>query len=310
MKISPFEILQSGKTSWGLVFADRFYPVADNLDEINTPLIFLDALRRWDYWSVKLKSINEVIKINPDQYQFLRKEEIRYLSPVTNPPTFRDFYAFEQHVKTARSQRNLEMIPEWYEFPVFYFSNPYSFLGHGKDLQKPKYTKELDFELEIACIIGKSGKDIPVEEAEQYIAGYSILNDWSARDVQRREMKVGLGPAKGKDFATGLGPYMVTPDELDHLRKNKSYDMAMKAFKNGIEISSGNFSDISFSFAEMIARASQGVYLNPGDIIGSGTVGTGCILELKAENTNGWLKAGDTVRLEIDHLGILENKII
>jgi 2-keto-4-pentenoate hydratase/2-oxohepta-3-ene-1,7-dioic acid hydratase in catechol pathway len=149
-----------------------------------------------------------------------------------------------------------------------------------------------------------------IEEAGDYIAGYSILNDWSARDMQREEMKVGLGPAKGKDFATGMGPYLVTPDELSAFKKNKGFDLRMTARKNGQVISEGNWVDIHYSFEEMIVRASQEVTLFPGDVLGSGTVGTGCILEVRPENTDGWLQQGDVVELEIEKLGILKNKII
>ena len=225
-------------------------------------------------------------------------------------PSFRDFYAFEQHVRDARARRGLEMIPEWYDQPVFYFSNPSSIVGHEAPVEAPAHGEWLDFELEVAAVIGRSGRDIRVEDAEAYIAGYTVLNDWSLRDVQRHEMKVGLGPAKGKDFATSLGPRLVTPGELEDCRSGKGYDLAMTARINGREVSRGNWRDITFGFAEMIAHASQGVWLHPGDVIGSGTVGTGCILELGPESTGGWLKAGDTVELEIERLGVLRNPIV
>jgi fumarylacetoacetate (FAA) hydrolase len=224
--------------------------------------------------------------------------------------SFRDFYAFEQHVKTARGRRGLEMIPEWYELPVFYFSNPRSMIPDGAPLRAPPYGERLDYELEVACVIGSEGRDLSLEEAEAHVLGYAVLNDWSLRDVQRREMKVGLGPAKGKDFATSLGPLLVTPDELEERRQGKGYRLAMVARVNGRELSRGSWSSISYSFAEMIARASQGVTLYPGDVIGSGTVGTGCILELGAERAGGWLKPGDSVELEVERLGILRNQIV
>ena len=201
------------------------------------------------------------------------------------------------------------MIPEWYEFPVFYFSNPHAIYGPEANIPYPKRTQKLDFELEVAAVIGKSGKDIPVDEAEQYIAGYTIMNDWSARDIQAQEMKVGLGPAKGKDFATSLGPWLVTPDELEDRRSGKGYDLAMVARRNGVEISRGNWNTIYYSFAEMIARASEDTMLYPGDVIGSGTVGTGCILELGPETVGGWLQPGDVIELEIERLGVLRNTI-
>jgi len=186
---------------------------------------------------------------------------------------------------------------------VFYFSNPNALVGHLQTVFYPEGTEELDFELELAVIIAKGGKNIAAEDAESYIAGYTIMNDWSARDWQRQEMKLGLGPAKGKDFATSLGPALVTSDVLSDT------GLTMTASINGKEVSRGNSADLTHSFAAMIERASRNAELLPGDVIGSGTVGTGCILELGAENVGGWLKRGDTVRLEIEGLGFLENKI-
>lgn len=235
--------------------------------------------------------------------------EVRLLPPVPKPPSFRDFYAFEQHVKTARAQRGLDMIPEWYHFPVFYFSNHLTLNGHDQPIFHPSGTQCLDYELEVACIIGKKGRNIPRESAREYIAGLCILNDWSARDVQREEMKVGLGPAKGKDFATSLGPWLVTLDELEDRRSGDHWDLAMSARVNGVELSRGNLRDLHFSFAEMIERASQEVFLYPGDVIGSGTVGTGCILELGTE-VHRWLEPGDVVELEVERLGVLRNRIV
>jgi len=228
--------------------------------------------------------------------------------------SFRDFYAFEAHVRAARKRRGLEMVPEWYEAPAFYFSNTASIVGHGAQIRKPALTNELDYELEIAIVIGREGRDIPVAEADGYIAGFTILNDWSARDIQRAEMKVGLGPAKGKDFATSVGSCLVTPDELDDRMlpdrsRGKRYDLTMTATVNGREYSRGNARDMHWTFAELIAHASRDTVLLPGDLIGSGTVGTGCITEF-AEGTFPWLQPGDVVRLEIDRLGALENRVI
>lgn len=235
-------------------------------------------------------------------------EEAVLLSPVPAPRSLRDFYAFEQHVKTARARRGLDMIPEWYQFPVFYFSNPHSIIGPDEPVLRPARTKALDYELEIACIIGKKGKNINVTDAFSYIAGFCILNDWSARDLQRSEMKVGLGPAKGKDFATSLGPYLVTPEELENHRNGDHLDLTMVARVNGRELSRGNTKDLYWSFSQMIARASEDALLLPGDVIGSGTVGTGCILELGTE-VHRWLEPGDLVELEIEQLGVLRNRV-
>ena len=242
-----------------------------------------------------------------------RLEDVRLLAPCP-VRSFRDFYAFEQHVRNARRKRGLEMVPEWYEAPVFYFSNTAGIVGPGAEVRKPPDTHELDYELELGVVIGKEGGDIPVEEADSYIAGFTIINDWSARDLQRREMKVGLGPAKGKDFATSLGPYLVTPDGLEERvlpdrSRGKRYDLTMTASVNGREYSRGNARDMNWTFAELIARASRNTVLKPGDLIGSGTVGTGCIVEFP-EGTYPWLQPGDIVRLEIEGLGVLENAVV
>jgi fumarylacetoacetate (FAA) hydrolase len=231
-------------------------------------------------------------------------------APLQRPPTLRDFYAFETHVKTANKNRGREVPEEWYQFPVFYFTNPNTIHGTDDDVSIPSYTKAMDYELEVAAIIGKPGMDIKAENALDYIFGFTILNDWSARDVQRTEMKVGLGPAKGKDFASSLGPWIVTPDELRARATTRVgvYDAAMTAKVNGVERSRGNWKDIHYSFGEIIGRASEGVMLYPGDVIGSGTVGTGCLLEI-TKGEGPWLKSGDEVELEIEGIGILANKV-
>ncbi|HYY92232.1 MAG TPA: fumarylacetoacetate hydrolase family protein [Candidatus Dormibacteraeota bacterium] len=231
-------------------------------------------------------------------------------SPIQRPPVLRDFYAFEEHVKAARARRGLQIPQEWYDFPAFYYSNPGKVYGPDEDIPRPNYTKALDYELEIACVLGKSGKNLSQEEAESYIAGYTIMNDWSARDVQDKEMKIGLGPAKAKDFATSLGPWIVTPDELQDKRTTGArFDLAMKARVNSKQLSNGNMKKMYWSFPQMISRASQSVEIHPGEIFGSGTVGTGSILEL-GQDVHRWLSPGDVVELEIERLGTLRNRII
>ncbi len=234
------------------------------------------------------------------------------LLPPVQPGSFRDYYTFEDHVRSARARRGLEVPPEWYEGPVFYFSNVGAIVGHGTSIRKPPDTNELDFELEAAVVIGKEGANIELDDADDYIAGFTILNDWSARDLQRREMRIGLGPAKGKDFATSIGPWLATSDELapqlEATHRGWKLNAEMRAFINGNQVSSGNVVDMNWTFAELIVHASRNVTLYPGDLIGSGTVGTGCLLERPAGEMP-WLQPGDLVRLEIDGLGALENTI-
>ena len=216
--------------------------------------------------------------------------EVELLTPVLKPPSVRDFFAFEQHVKTARASRGLEVPEEWYRQAVFYFSNPNAIYGPEAEIPYPEGSEELDYELEVAAIIG----------ADQTIGGFTVMNDWSARDLQREEMKVGLGPAKGKDFATSLGPVVVTPDEFD------GSAAAMVARVNGEERSRGKLGDMHFSWAALVAQAARNTELCPGDVLGSGTVGTGCILE---HGDGRWLQPGDVVELEVEGIGILRNTV-
>lgn len=239
--------------------------------------------------------------------------DVRLLAPLPRPPSIRDFSAFEDHVRTARSTRGLEVDPLWYELPVFYFSNPAAVTGPGQDIAVPPGCAELDYELEVAVVVGRAGADLTPAEAEAHIAGYMVMNDWSARDLQRAEMRLGLGPAKGKDFATSLGPVLVTPDELEPHRRDKAFDLTMSAAVNGVEWSRGRLSDIYWSFGEMLAHASRGTVLRAGDVIGSGTCGTGCILELSAVHGTDaypWLRPGDRVELAVEGLGTLTNTVV
>ena len=236
-------------------------------------------------------------------------DKVKFHAPL-HPTSLRDAYAFEQHVKTANKNRGRDVPEDWYKFPVFYYTNPHSIFGSGDEIPYPHYTQSLDFELEIAVVIGKAGINIKPENAHEHIFGYTIFNDWSARDVQRAEMKIGLGPAKGKDFASSLGPVIVTSEALADRTINRPgvYDLKMSARINGLEISKANFKDIFWSFGEIIARASDTCELQAGDVIGSGTVGTGCLLEL-TKTQGPWLNAGDVVELEIERIGVLKNII-
>jgi fumarylacetoacetate (FAA) hydrolase len=219
-----------------------------------------------------------------------RLDDVRLLAPVLHPPSVRDFYAFEQHVRTARARRGLDVPAEWYEQPVFYFSNPGAIYGPEDVIPYPEGTQELDYELEVAAVVGGRGE----------IGGFTIMNDWSARDLQRREMKVGLGPAKGKDFATTLGPVVVTVDEFDGSRA------AMVARVNGEERSRGDLADMHHSWRRIVEHAARNTTLRPGDVLGSGTVGTGCILE---HGDGRWLRPGDVVELEVEGIGVLRNTV-
>jgi 2-keto-4-pentenoate hydratase/2-oxohepta-3-ene-1,7-dioic acid hydratase in catechol pathway len=248
-----------------------------------------------------------------DPREVVELEMVRVLAPIPRPPTVRDFYAFEEHVANARKGRGAEMDPDWYQLPVFYFSNPYATIGTEDSVPIPPGCQALDYELEVAAIIGQSGANLRPEVAEQHIAGFTILNDWSARDLQRREMRQSLGPAKGKDTATSLGPYLVTPDELVDCRKDRGYDLDMVARVNGKEYSRNNWSAVYWSFGEMLAYASRGTRIEPGDVIGSGTCGRGCILELSilhGSEAYPWLRVGDQVELSVDRLGTLKNQVV
>ena len=217
--------------------------------------------------------------------------EIDFRVPVAHPPSIRDFYAFEQHVKTARARRGQDVPPEWYEIPIFYFSNPAGVYGPEQDVPYPGGTRELDYELEVAAIIGDAGR----------IGGFTVMNDWSARDLQRAELRVGLGPAKGKDFATSLGPIVVTPDEFP------GTNGAMIARVNGEERSRGDLADMYHGWDAIVSRAAMNTSLRAGDVLGSGTVGTGCILE---HGDGRWLHRGDVVELEVEGIGVLRNRVV
>lgn len=234
---------------------------------------------------------------------------VRLLAPIRKPPSIRDFSAFEEHIATVRAARGEKVPAEWYELPVFYFSSPHSVHGPGDEVPRPRTTK-LDYELEVAAVIGRAGRNLDHGEALAAIAGYTIFNDLSARDVQAREMRVGLGPAKGKDFANVLGPVLVTPDELAGTRERPQ--AAMVARVNGQEWSRGELADLRYTFGDMIVQASRDSWVSPGDVIASGTVGTGCILELSAVHGSEpypWLVTGDVVELEVQGIGILRTTI-
>ncbi|HVU98783.1 MAG TPA: fumarylacetoacetate hydrolase family protein [Puia sp.] len=254
----------------------------------------------------------------------LPADEVTLLAPLPIPASCRDGYAFRQHVAAARRNRKVPMIPEFDQYPVFYFTNHHCIQGPGEVRCMPDHFEKLDFELEVAIVISRFGRNIPAEEADDYIAGLMIMNDLSARTLQMEEMLLNLGPAKGKDFSTATGPWLVTLDELQAFETackeghtGKAWNLRMQCRVNGVQVSDGNLADMDWTFAELIERASYGVDLYPGDVIGSGTVGTGCFLELNgtgklndANYTEQWLQEGDVVELEVDGLGILSNTMV
>jgi len=249
---------------------------------------------------------------------------VQVLAPVPFPASCRDGYAFRQHVEAARRNRKVPMIPEFDQFPVFYFTNHHSIQGPGDIRCMPDHFHKLDFELEVAVVIAKNGRNIRASEADDYIAGLMIMNDMSARTLQAEEMLLNLGPAKGKDFATAIGPWLVTTDELQEFEvpckaghTGLAWNLRMQCRVNGVTLSDGNLADMDWTFAELIERASYGVDLYAGDVIGSGTVGTGCLLELNGtgkltdpDYKEQWLQENDVVEMEVDGLGILSNTIV
>jgi fumarylacetoacetate (FAA) hydrolase len=281
-----------------------------------------------NYWEDVLPIAQEGVQMIEDERIAHGKgipfDSVELLAPVPLPTSCRDGYAFRQHVEAARRNRKVEMIPEFDKYPVFYFTNHHSIKGAGEIQCMPDHLDKLDFELEVAIVIAKQGRNIRAEEADEYIGGLMIMNDFSARRLQKEEMLLNLGPAKGKDFATTIGPCLVTLDELEPFEVpakeghvGKSWNLKMVCRVNKVQVSEGNLSDMHWTFAEIIERASYGVDLYPGDIIGSGTVGTGCFLELngtgKLNDSNyeeQWLQSGDVIELEVDELEILSNTIV
>ncbi len=282
-------------------------------------------LNYWDdYFPIAQNAAQRIINGLKGNVYTSAMDEVTVLAPVPYPTSLRDGYAFRQHAASARLNRNLEMIPEFEQFPVFYFSNHSNIQGPGDIVCMPDHLNKLDFELEAAIVICKPGRNIPAAEADEYIGGLMIMNDISARTLQMEEMRLSLGPAKGKDFATVTGPMLVTLDELKNYEvpcpenhNGKSWSLGMTCCVNGVKVSQGNLKDMTWTFAEIIERCSYGTQLFAGDIIGSGTVGTGCFLELngtgKLNDSNyeeQWLKEGDIIEMEIEGMGKLTNTIV
>lgn len=283
----------------------------------------LSFLRMGDEAMAAAKQIDKMIQTDSSIFQSVAEKEVKLEAPIPNPTSCRDGYAFRQHVAAARRNRKVDMISEFDQYPIFYFTNHNAIQGPGDITCMPDHFQKLDFELEAAIVIGKKGRNIKAAEADQYIAGYMIMNDMSARTLQMEEMLLNLGPAKGKDFSTVIGPWLVTPDELEPYKipakenhTGNRYHLAMKCLVNGKQVSEGNLGDMDWTFAEIIERCAYGVDILPGDVIGSGTVGTGCFLELNGTGLLNdpaykpqWLQPNDVVEMEIEGLGKLVNTI-
>ncbi|GGH81479.1 fumarylacetoacetate (FAA) hydrolase [Filimonas zeae] len=315
--------LQDGHDHLGLLLNDYVYNLEAVHPELPNSMGML--LNYWEDSFPLLQDIEKSIeqgRVGKEKGQPLA--QVQLLAPVPFPSSCRDGYAFRQHVEAARRNRNVPMIPEFDQYPIFYFTNHHSIQGPGKVRCMPDHFEKLDFELEVAIVICKGGRNIHAEEADSYIGGLMIMNDMSARRLQMEEMLLNLGPAKGKDFSTIIGPVLVTLDELAAFEvpakeghTGKNWNLPMKCFVNGVQVSDGNVNQMDWTFAEIIERCSYGVDLHAGDVIGSGTVGTGCFLELngtgKLNNPDykeQWLQAGDVVEMEVGALGRLTNTIV
>jgi len=282
--------------------------LAHNAALLRQPLTTLDDLLAR---GLRVAELGAIVDLSADaDGSTLDAADLEFGPPILEPPSLRDFYAFEGHVKTMWERRGGTVPEAWYRIPIFYFSNVSEIRGPGDPVWRPAASQELDYELEVAALIDTPVHDLPAERAEEAIGGYLILNDWSARDLQREETAVRLGPAKGKDFASSIGPWLVTPDELADARQEKGYNLVMTATVNGSELSHGTWADAQFSFGEMLARASADTRLRPGDLIGSGTVGTGCLLEVRDEILKRYLEPGDDVTLAVERLGSLTTPIV
>lgn len=286
----------------------------------STMKAFLDAGESAMQFARELDKQVKSGKLNAEHFP---SSQVEFLAPVPQPTSCRDGYAFRQHVAAARRNRKVDMIPEFDEYPIFYFTNHNAIQGPGDIYCMPDHFRQLDFELEVAVVIGKKGMNIQAKDADNFIAGYLIMNDLSARTLQMEEMKLNLGPAKGKDFSTVIGPYLVTPDELEPYKipakpghTGNNYNLKMECRVNGKLVSTGNMGDMDWTFAEIIERCAYGVNILPGDVIGSGTVGTGCFLELNGTGLlsdpnykTQWLMENDVVEMEVTGLGCLKNTI-
>lgn len=290
---------------------------AHNLPLFRTPVRTLDDLLAAGFRVAALGALVKGFAPRDDDDAVLDAADLAFGPPVLRPPSVRDFYAFEVHVATMWRRRGGEVPEAWYRLPVFYFSNVSEIRGPDEPVHAPQDSAELDFELEICALVDTPATDLDPVTAEEAIGGYCILNDWSARDLQRDETSVRLGPAKGKDFATTIGPWLVTPDELVDARAPGATGPALAmtaevtdATGRRYPIGGGSWSDVRHSFGTMLARASADVRLRPGDLFGSGTVGTGCLLESRETTLGRYLEPGDLVTLRVERLGELRSPVV
>ena len=302
-------------TSWLHLEAARLALVADDPRRAHNSPLFRQPLTTLDDHlarGLRVEALGDLLEVagRAEDDALLAAGELDFGPPILRPPSLRDFYAFEQHVATMWARRGNPVPEAWYRLPIFYFSNVSEIRGPGDPIWAPRGSTELDYELEVAALIDTPVRDLAAERGEEAIGGYLIFNDWSARDLQREETTVRLGPAKGKDFASSIGPWLVTPDELSDARSGNGYELAMTATVNGRETSRGSWSAAQFSFGQMVERASADVGLRPGDLLGSGTVGTGCLLEVRDETLGRYLEPGDEVSLSVERLGTLTNPIV
>ncbi len=313
--------LKQGKEQLAFYINNQLYDT--NAANITLPATMKALLDNWEASISEMHKANDAIKNGTasESTSFINAE---ILAPVPHPTSCRDGYAFRQHVAAARRNRKVDMIPEFDQYPIFYFTNHNAIQGPGPIPCMPDHFQKLDFELEAAIVICKKGRNIKAAEADQYIGGYMIMNDMSARTLQMEEMLLNLGPAKGKDFSTVIGPILVTPEELEPYKIpakpnhiGNAYNLKMTCTVNGVQVSEGNMGDMDWTFAEIIERCAYGADILPGDVIGSGTVGTGCFLELNGTGLLNdpnykvqWLQPGDMVEMEIEGLGHLQNTIV
>ena len=286
----------------------------------NLPTDMLTFIDNHEEYFPIIKALGDV----PAHYQL---SEIQLLAPLPNPRSFRDYIGFEMHMQNASRSFGHKIGPAWYDMPIFYFTNHQAIYGPDDEIKRPTKETKMDIELELACIIGKKGKDLKAEDARPYIFGYTVFNDWTARAIQKVDMEIPLGPHKGKDFANAIGPCIVTADEMEQYRvpfdesvftdpirvpsvQIDRFNLKMTSRINGVTVCEGNYQTVYYTFEQMMERASENnVNLMPGDILGSGTVGWGSLIENNF-TVHRPLEPGDVVELEIEGIGVLRNKVI